>query len=95
MVKHHQSKGAEATLALAKRYNISVGKAELDGMKIINFISPTSAVSIGILVLSGSMLKEMSSLQQMGQFQLRPHGRCHQLPRQKWKVGIPHRRLLV
>jgi len=71
MVKHHQSKGAEATLALAKRYNISVGKAELDGTRVTNFIEKPDLmqpVSIGILVISGSMLKEMSNLQQMGQF---------------------------
>lgn len=71
MVKHHQSKGAEATLALAKRYNISVGKAELEGTRVTNFIEKPDLmqpVSIGILVLSGSMLREMSNLQQMGQF---------------------------
>ncbi len=71
MVKHHQSTQAEATLALARRYNISVGKAELDGTKVINFIEKPDLmqpVSIGILVLSGSLLREMASLQQQGQF---------------------------
>ncbi len=71
MVKHHQEKKADATLALAKRYNISVGKAELDGTRITNFIEKPDLmqpVSIGILVLSGGILKEMANLQQMGQF---------------------------
>ncbi len=71
MVKHHQEKKADATLALAKRYNISVGKAELDGTRITNFIEKPDLmqpVSIGILVLSGGILKEMATLQQMGQF---------------------------
>ena len=71
MVKQHQEKKADATLALAKRYNISVGKAELDGTRITNFIEKPDLmqpVSIGILVLSGGILKEMATLQQMGQF---------------------------
>jgi mannose-1-phosphate guanylyltransferase len=71
MVKHHQGKGADATLALAKRYNISVGKAELDGTRITNFIEKPDLmqpVSIGILVLSGGILKEINRLQQQGQF---------------------------
>ncbi len=71
MVKHHQEKKADATLALAKKYNISVGKAELDGTRITNFIEKpdlNQPVSIGILVLSGGILKEMANLQQMGQF---------------------------
>jgi len=71
MVKHHQSTNAEATLALAKRYNISVGKAELDGTHVTNFIEKPDLmqpISIGILTLSGSVLKEMSELQQQGQF---------------------------
>ena len=71
MVKHHQSTKADATLALAKRYNISVGKAELDGTRITKFIEKPDLmqpISIGILTLSGSVLKEMSRLQQQGQF---------------------------
>ena len=71
MVKHHQRTNAEATLALAKRYNISVGKADLDGTRVTNFIEKPDLmqpISIGILTLSGSVLKEMSKLQQQGQF---------------------------
>jgi len=71
MVKHHQSKKADATLALASRYNISVGKAELDGTRITKFIEKPDLmqpVSIGILTLSGLILKEMVRLQQRGQF---------------------------
>ncbi len=71
MVKHHQGKNAEATLALARRYNISVGKAELEGTRVTSFIEKPDLmqpVSIGILVLSGSILREMSRLQQQGQF---------------------------
>ncbi len=71
MVKHHQNTKADATLALAKRYNISVGKAELDGTRITNFIEKPDLmqpISIGILTLSGSVLKEMLRLQQQGQF---------------------------
>ncbi len=71
MVKHHQNTNADATLALAKRYNISVGKAELDGTRITNFIEKPDLmqpISIGILTLSGSVLKEMLRLQQQGQF---------------------------
>jgi len=71
MVRHHQNTKADATLALAKRYNISVGKAELDGTRVTNFIDKPDLmqpVSIGILTLSGSVLKEMLTLQQQGQF---------------------------
>ncbi len=70
MVKHHQNTKADATLALARRYNISVGKAELDGTRVTNFIEKPDLmqpISIGILTLSGSMLEEMSMLQQQGQ----------------------------
>jgi mannose-1-phosphate guanylyltransferase len=71
MVRHHQNTKADATLALAKRYNISVGKAELDGTRVTNFIEKPDLmqpISIGILTLSGSVLKEMLALQQQGQF---------------------------
>jgi mannose-1-phosphate guanylyltransferase len=71
MVSHHQSKDAEATLALARRYNISVGKAELDGTRVTNFVEKPDLmqpVSIGILTLSGSVLREMADLQAQGQF---------------------------
>jgi mannose-1-phosphate guanylyltransferase len=69
MVSHHQSKDAEATLALARRYNISVGKAELDGTRVTNFVEKPDLmqpVSIGILTLSGSVLREMADLQAQG-----------------------------
>jgi mannose-1-phosphate guanylyltransferase len=71
MVKHHQKTKAVATLALARRYNISVGKAELDGTKITKFIEKPDLmqpISIGILTLSGSVLKEMERLHQQGGF---------------------------
>lgn len=71
MVKHHQDKNADATLALANKYNISVGKAEIEGTRITNFIEKPDLmqpISIGILTLSGSILKEMARLQQHGQF---------------------------
>jgi mannose-1-phosphate guanylyltransferase len=71
MLKHHQSKNAEATLALARRYNISVGKAELDGTRITNFIEKPDLmqpISIGILTLNGSVLREMARLQEQAQF---------------------------
>jgi mannose-1-phosphate guanylyltransferase len=48
-----------------------VGKADLDGTRITNFIEKPDLmqpISIGILTLSGSVLKEMSKLQQQGQF---------------------------
>jgi mannose-1-phosphate guanylyltransferase len=70
MVSHHKSKNAEATLALARRYNISVGKAEIDGTKVTNFVEKPDLmqpVSIGILTLSGSILREMMDLQAQGQ----------------------------
>jgi mannose-1-phosphate guanylyltransferase len=71
MLKHHQEKKADATLALARKYNISVGKAELDGTRITSFVEKPDLmqpISIGILILSGSVLREMASLQQQGQF---------------------------
>jgi mannose-1-phosphate guanylyltransferase len=71
MLKHHQEKKADATLALARKYNISVGKAELDGTKITNFVEKPDLmqpISIGILILSGSILRETANLQQQGQF---------------------------
>ncbi len=71
MVNHHKSKNAETTLALARRYNISVGKAELDGTRVTKFIEKPDLmqpISIGILTLSGSVLKEMTMLQQQGPF---------------------------
>ena len=71
MVKHHKKTKADATLALAKHYNISVGKAELEGTRVTNFIEKPDLmqpISIGILILSGSVLEEMSMLQQQGQF---------------------------
>jgi len=71
MIKQHWEKGADATLALARRYNISVGKADLEGTRITRFIEKPDLmqpVSIGILVLSGSVMKDMVVLQAEGRF---------------------------
>jgi mannose-1-phosphate guanylyltransferase len=70
LVKQHQDSGYEATIALSKKFNISVGTADINEKRITNFVEKPyleKPVSIGILILNGSLLDLMDHLQKEGQ----------------------------
>ncbi|OGD45524.1 hypothetical protein A3K69_08190 [Candidatus Bathyarchaeota archaeon RBG_16_57_9] len=72
MLRFHSEQGAVATIALAPSFVVNVGVAEMEGPLIRRFKEkPTlpSAVSIGILVLDGSVLEEMETLHGQGGFE--------------------------
>jgi len=72
MLRFHREQGAAATIALAPRFVVNVGVAEMDGPWIRRFKEKPelpSAVSIGILVLDGSVLEEMEALHGRGGFE--------------------------
>jgi len=65
MLEQHFDVGADATLALAKGYQIPVGVAELKDGKIEKFVEKPVMdilVGIGMLVSNGSVLKELEAL---------------------------------
>jgi mannose-1-phosphate guanylyltransferase len=71
MLAKHRETGAVATIALASGFNVSVGTAELDGDRIVKFVEKpdlNKPVSIGVLILEGSVLDEMERLNGAGQF---------------------------
>ena len=66
LVDHHLSSGAAATVAMARRYKIRVGTAEVeeDG-RISRFIEKPelkTPACIGILAMSGETLEDMDTL---------------------------------
>lgn len=72
MLRFHMEQGAVATIALAPSFVVNVGVAEMDGPWIRMFQEkPTlpSAVSIGVLVLDGSVLEEIEGLHRQGEFE--------------------------
>jgi mannose-1-phosphate guanylyltransferase len=65
MVKHHNKMDAKATIALAPNFTVNVGVAEIKDNWIKKFIEKPnlpSAVSIGILILDGSVLEVMDRI---------------------------------
>lgn len=72
MLRFHGEQGAVATIALAPSFVVNVGVADMEGPWIRSFKEkPTlpSAVSIGILVLDGSVMEEMERLHGQGDFE--------------------------
>ena len=72
MVMFHEDMGAKVTVALAPDFQVNVGVAELKGDLITSFTEKPHlkrAVSIGILILDGSVLKEMEELYSHGMFE--------------------------
>jgi mannose-1-phosphate guanylyltransferase len=66
MLKQHQESNAEVTVALARRFNISVGVADVEEKRIKAFVEKPDLekpVSIGILVFNGSVLEIMEKMQ--------------------------------
>jgi mannose-1-phosphate guanylyltransferase len=66
MLKQHRESNAEVTVALARRFNISVGVADVEEKRIRTFVEKPDLkkpVSIGILVFNGSVLEIMGKLQ--------------------------------
>ena len=69
MLRFHSEQRSVATIALAPSFVVNVGVAEMEGPLIRRFKEkPTlpSAVSIGILVLDGSVMEEMERLHGQG-----------------------------
>jgi mannose-1-phosphate guanylyltransferase len=72
MIRLHEDTGAKVTVALAPEFQVNVGVAELDGSWIKSFKEKPhlkTAVSIGILILDGSVLQEMEELYSHGMFE--------------------------
>ena len=72
MLRFHSEQRSVATIALAPSFVVNVGVAEMEGPLIRRFKEkPTlpSAVSIGILVLDGSVLEGMETLHGQGGFE--------------------------
>lgn len=66
MLKQHRESSAEITVALARRFNVSVGVADVEGKRIKAFVEKPDLekpVSIGILVFKGSVLEIMEKMQ--------------------------------
>jgi mannose-1-phosphate guanylyltransferase len=71
LLKHHQSTGARATVALTTGLKINEGIAEVEGDWIKRFQEKPildSRASIGVLVLDGSVIDDMEMLHKAGQF---------------------------
>jgi mannose-1-phosphate guanylyltransferase len=72
MIEFHEEAGAMVTVALAPDFQVNVGVAELDGIWIKGFQEKPRlkvAVSIGILILDGSMLQILEELYRQGRFE--------------------------
>ncbi|MBM3291985.1 nucleotidyltransferase family protein [Candidatus Bathyarchaeota archaeon] len=70
LLKQHNETGYSSTIALARKFNISVGTADIDKKRITQFVEKPDLekpVSIGILVINGSLLDFMDKLQKEGQ----------------------------
>ena len=65
MVSQHIESGAAATVALARGFRIRVGTADIENGFIKRFHEKPEIedpVSVGILVISGSVVKEMNEM---------------------------------
>jgi mannose-1-phosphate guanylyltransferase len=72
LLEQHKETGAKATIALSTGFNVSVGTAEVEGDWITGFKEKPrleTPVSIGVLVLDGSVIDDMVRLHEEGQFQ--------------------------
>jgi mannose-1-phosphate guanylyltransferase len=72
MIRLHGESGAKVTVALAPEFQVNVGVAELDGSWIKSFKEKPrlkTAVSIGMLILDGSVLRMMEELYSQGLFE--------------------------
>ena len=72
LLEQHSEMGAKATVALSTGFNVAVGTAEIDGDWVKGFQEKPrleTPVSIGILVLDGSVIDDMLRLHGEGQFQ--------------------------
>jgi len=72
LLEQHNETGAKATVALSTGFNVAVGTAEIDGDWVKGFKEKPrleTPVSIGILVLDGSVIDDMERLHNEGQFQ--------------------------
>jgi len=59
MLIQHRKTNAEVTIALAKKFNVNVGVADLDGSRITKFVEKPDIekpASIGILAIEGTVL---------------------------------------
>lgn len=73
LIKQHQETGSDVTVALAKKFNISVGTADVKDKKIIDFVEKPDLekpVSIGVLIMNGSLLDFMEKIQKEGQLNI-------------------------
>jgi mannose-1-phosphate guanylyltransferase len=73
LLKQHDETGAKATIALSTGFNVAVGTAEVDNGWIKEFKEKPrleTPVSIGILVIDGSVVEEMERTQNEGQLQI-------------------------
>jgi len=71
LLEQHRRTGALATIALSTGLKINEGTAEVDGDWITSFKEKPkleTMASIGILVLSGSVMDEIKEIHNMGQF---------------------------
>ena len=71
LLKHHQKTDAKATIALASGLKINEGTADVDGIWIKAFKEKPmldTKASIGILVMEGSVIDDMTELHEAGQF---------------------------
>jgi mannose-1-phosphate guanylyltransferase len=72
MIRLHEDSGAKVTLALAPDFKVNVGVAELDGKWIKSFKEKPrlkTAISIGMMILDGSVLRVMEELYSQGSFE--------------------------
>ncbi len=72
LLKQHEETGAKATIALSTGFNVAVGTAEVDNGWVKEFKEKPrleTPVSIGILVIDGSVVEEMERTQDEGQLQ--------------------------
>lgn len=72
LLTQHKDTGAKATVALSTGFNVAVGTAEIDGDWVKGFQEKPrleTPVSIGILVLEGSVIGDMERLHGEGKFQ--------------------------
>jgi mannose-1-phosphate guanylyltransferase len=72
MVDWHNKMKAKATIALAPNFTVNVGVADIEENWITQFTEKPdleSAVSIGILILDGSVLEEMKRVQEKEKYE--------------------------
>jgi mannose-1-phosphate guanylyltransferase len=72
MVDYHNKMQAKATIALAPNFTVNVGVADIKDNWIKKFTEKPdleSAVSIGILILDGTVLNYMDSIREKGKYE--------------------------